>query len=73
MQHIVHPRVWEGVILGPDGLFACQNALTGVIKIESFSPGWQRDGLDGPGAQSIATLRAIHRSGRWQEFWNEDA
>ncbi|PSR34784.1 MAG: hypothetical protein C7B46_03480 [Sulfobacillus benefaciens] len=24
------------------------------------------------GRQSIATLRTIHRSGRWQEFWNED-
>jgi hypothetical protein len=24
------------------------------------------------GAQAIATLRAIHRSGRWQDFWHDD-
>ena len=53
----------------PIGSGIIESACKVVLKQRESGSGmrWTESG-----AQSIATLRAIHRSGRWQEFWNED-
>ena len=62
-----YPRYWaEGL---PIGSGIIESACKSVLKQRESGSGmrWTESG-----AQSIATLRAIHRSGGWQDFLDED-
>jgi hypothetical protein len=50
----------------PIGSGAVESACKTLIEAREKGAGmrWSR-----PGAQQVASLRAVHRSGRWEEFW----
>ena len=53
----------------PIGSGAIESTAKNLIQARQTQAGmrWTR-----PGAQQVASLRALHRSGRWQAFWASD-
>ena len=51
----------------PIGSGAVEGACKVILEEREKGAGMR---WSGRGAQAVATLRALHRSGRWQEFWH---